>query len=311
MEEASQLGHNYIGTEHLLLGLIKENEGIAAQVLLNLRVKLEDVRSRCWSSSAPTRRAAKTMDAPEIGGAPTASSKSKTPALDTFGRDLTELAREGKLDPVIGREQEIERVIQILSAAPRTTRCCSARPASARPRSSRAWPRTSSRQRVPRSCAQAPSGRARPRDDGRGHQVSRPVRGAHQGGDDRGAQGRTSSSSSTSCTRSSAPAVPRARSTPATCSSRRSRAARCSASAPRPSTSTASTSRRTARWSAASRPSWSSRRARRGGADPEGPARQVRGAPPRDLHRRRARVAVECRDALHQSAASCRTRRST
>jgi ATP-dependent Clp protease ATP-binding subunit ClpC len=114
MEEASQLGHNYIGTEHLLLGLIKENEGIAAQVLLNLRVKLEDVRQQVLEFLGADPSGGEDMDAPEIGGAPTASSKSKTPALDTFGRDLSELARESKLDPVIGREQEIERVIQIL-----------------------------------------------------------------------------------------------------------------------------------------------------------------------------------------------------
>ena len=114
MEEASQLGHNYIGTEHLLLGLIKENEGIAAQVLLNLRVKLEDVRQQVLEFLGADTSSGEEMEAPELGGAPTASSKSKTPALDTFGRDLSELARESKLDPVIGREQEIERVIQIL-----------------------------------------------------------------------------------------------------------------------------------------------------------------------------------------------------
>ncbi len=113
MEEASQLGHSYIGTEHLLLGLIKENEGIAAQVLLNLRVKLEDVRQQVLEFLGADTGEADDIDASEMG-APSSSGKSKTPALDTFGRDLTELAREGKLDPVIGRKQEIERVIQIL-----------------------------------------------------------------------------------------------------------------------------------------------------------------------------------------------------
>ncbi|MBL8695622.1 MAG: ATP-dependent Clp protease ATP-binding subunit [Planctomycetes bacterium] len=127
MEEASALGHNYIGTEHLLLGLIREQEGIAAQVLMNLNIKLEDVREEVLEflgaeeqsepqeereeSSAPGTGGA-TPGAPrESGGA----SKSKTPALDAFGRDLTELARENKLDPVIGRKNEIERVVQILS----------------------------------------------------------------------------------------------------------------------------------------------------------------------------------------------------
>ncbi|MBI1851851.1 MAG: ATP-dependent Clp protease ATP-binding subunit [Planctomycetes bacterium] len=111
LEEASNLGHNYIGTEHLLLGLIRENDGIAAQVLMNLGIKLEDVREEVLEFLG-----AETPPEPgeekEAGGVP---AKSKTPALDAFGRDLTELAREQKLDPVIGRKGEIERVIQILS----------------------------------------------------------------------------------------------------------------------------------------------------------------------------------------------------
>ena len=113
MEEASQLGHNYIGTEHLLLGLIKENEGIAAQVLLNLRVKLDEVRQQVLEFLGADTSNEEEMEAGELGPGATAS-KSKTPALDTFGRDLTELAKEGKLDPVIGRKLEIERVIQVL-----------------------------------------------------------------------------------------------------------------------------------------------------------------------------------------------------
>jgi ATP-dependent Clp protease ATP-binding subunit ClpC len=116
MEEAGNLGHNYIGTEHLLLGLIKENEGIAAQVLINLAVKLEDVREEVLdflgadTSEEEDEETSLAEDSP--GGS---TSKSKTPALDSFGRDLTELAAEGKLDAVIGRANEIERVIQILS----------------------------------------------------------------------------------------------------------------------------------------------------------------------------------------------------
>ncbi|MEO0660554.1 MAG: ATP-dependent Clp protease ATP-binding subunit, partial [Planctomycetota bacterium] len=118
MEEAGNLGHNYIGTEHLLLGLIKENEGIAAQVLLNLGVKLEDVREEVLDFlGADTSDDEDEDTGVEDGSTPSSSSnsKSKTPALDSFGRDLTELAGEGKLDVVIGREHEIERVIQILS----------------------------------------------------------------------------------------------------------------------------------------------------------------------------------------------------
>src|SRR5256885_3713019 len=116
MEEAGNLGHNYIGTEHLLLGLIKENEGIAAQVLMNLGVKLEDVREEVLDFLGADSNEEEEEETPiQEGQQAQANSKSKTPALDSFGRDLTELAREGKLDAVIGRANEIERVIQILS----------------------------------------------------------------------------------------------------------------------------------------------------------------------------------------------------
>ncbi|MCB9898107.1 MAG: ATP-dependent Clp protease ATP-binding subunit [Planctomycetes bacterium] len=125
LEEASQLGHNYIGTEHLLLGLIKESEGIAARVLTNLNVKLEDVREEVLEFlGAPQEggeevegggeRPGEESSEGEPGSTPRAG-KGKTPALNAFGRDLTKLAREGALDPVIGRREEIERVIQILS----------------------------------------------------------------------------------------------------------------------------------------------------------------------------------------------------
>lgn len=110
MEEARQLEHNYIGTEHLLLGILRENEGMAAQVLLNLGVKLEDVRAEVMELLG-AEHGAETKQAE----APAKSSENATPALDSFGRDLTQLAREGKLDPVIGREKEIMRVLQILS----------------------------------------------------------------------------------------------------------------------------------------------------------------------------------------------------
>lgn len=107
MEEARSLGHNYIGTEHLLLGLIREGEGVASQVLMNLGLDLNRVRNEVITllgSSSPV----------QTGTGSGSSSRTKTPALDAFGRDLTQLAREGKLDPVIGRAEEIERVIQIL-----------------------------------------------------------------------------------------------------------------------------------------------------------------------------------------------------
>ena len=120
IEEARNLNHNYVGTEHLLLGLLREQEGVAAQVLMNLGLKLEDVREEVLNLLGHNM-----PDSTESGGGgggggggserPASKGKSKTPALDSFGRDLTELARQSKLDPVIGRANEIERVIQILS----------------------------------------------------------------------------------------------------------------------------------------------------------------------------------------------------
>ena len=101
VEEARLMGHNYIGTEHLLLGLLKEKEGIAAKVLNALGIRLVETREKILNLLQEP--ATKTKE------------KSKTPALDEFGRDLTDLAQNGKLDPVIGRENEIERVVQILS----------------------------------------------------------------------------------------------------------------------------------------------------------------------------------------------------
>ena len=119
MDEARNLNHNYVGTEHLLLGLLREQEGVAAQVLMNLTLKLEDVRDEVLNLLGHGMESAE-AGSEERGGNPGAApgqksaSRSKTPALDSFGRDLTELAKQKKLDPVIGREPEIERVIQIL-----------------------------------------------------------------------------------------------------------------------------------------------------------------------------------------------------
>ena len=104
LEEARQLGHNYIGTEHLLLGLIREGEGVAARVLENLGVDLSKVRTQV------IRMLGETAEVSTGGG----QSRTKTPTLDEFGSNLTQMASEGKLDPVVGRQKEIERVIQIL-----------------------------------------------------------------------------------------------------------------------------------------------------------------------------------------------------
>ena len=130
MEEARHLNHNYVGTEHILLGLLREQEGVAAQVLMNLGLKLEEVREEVLNllghglegeESGGRGRAGSGGGQGGGGGGEGGeerergkTSKSKTPALDSFGRDLTELARQKKLDPVIGREKEIERAIQVL-----------------------------------------------------------------------------------------------------------------------------------------------------------------------------------------------------
>ena len=109
IEEARLLGHNYVGTEHILLGLIREGEGVAAKALQNLGADLDRVRNQVIYLLGGNVH----PQAPMAKGGKQA--KSTTPALDSFGRDLTSMAGEGKLDPVVGREKEIERVIQILS----------------------------------------------------------------------------------------------------------------------------------------------------------------------------------------------------
>jgi len=125
MEEARNLNHNYVGTEHILLGLLREQEGVAAQVLLNLGLQLEEVRREVLGllghgigmsgniALADSDEAEDDMN--NMSGSSSRKDNKKTPALDSFGRDLTELAKHKKLDPVIGREKEIERTMQILS----------------------------------------------------------------------------------------------------------------------------------------------------------------------------------------------------
>lgn len=143
VEEARALDHSYVGTEHLLLGLLREQEGLAAQVLMNLGLRLEEVRNEVLEFLGAEQSGREPgsggqgaggaggggggggerpgAEAHAEGGHPGAAEEgrtqgeSKTPALDSFGRDLTELAREGKLDPVIGRRNEIQRVLQILA----------------------------------------------------------------------------------------------------------------------------------------------------------------------------------------------------
>ncbi len=117
MAEARELNHTYVGTEHLLLGLLREEKGIAAQVLNSLGVTLEDARAETLKLLGSDVSPSQPSSPGGGSGVPTqkGEKKSKTPALDHFCRDLTELARENKLDPTIGRAKEIERVMEVLS----------------------------------------------------------------------------------------------------------------------------------------------------------------------------------------------------
>ncbi|MHC4102525.1 MAG: Clp protease N-terminal domain-containing protein, partial [Planctomycetota bacterium] len=117
IEEARNLNHNYVGTEHLLLGLLREHDGVAAQVLMNLGLKLEEVREEVLNllgAGVESEEASESLEPSAEPGTAPRRGKSKTPALDSFGRDLAELARNNELDPCIGRQNEIERLVQVL-----------------------------------------------------------------------------------------------------------------------------------------------------------------------------------------------------
>ena len=114
IEEARALNHNYVGTEHILLGLLRETEGIAAQVLMDMDMRLEDVRQEVLNLLGASIDEEAIGLGMKMGPAMARKPKSKTPALDSFGRDLTQLADDDELDPVIGRKNEIERLVQIL-----------------------------------------------------------------------------------------------------------------------------------------------------------------------------------------------------
>ena len=250
-QKAQAMGDAFVGTEHLLLGILLEGDGPGGATLRDLGITEEGILKALQQIRA---------SGVDYEGQATGESM-----LGKYSRDLTELARDGKLDPVIGRDEEIERVIQVLSRRTKNNPVAHRRAGRGQDGHRRGPGPAHRRRRRPGAAARQARARARPRRHGRRYQVPRRVRGAAQGraGRDPAQQGR-SSSSSTNCTPWSAPARPRAPWTPATCSSRRWRAASCSASARPRWTSTASTSRRTRRSSGASSPSWSaSRRSRR------------------------------------------------
>lgn len=114
VEEAQHMSHSYIGTEHILMGLIREEEGVAARVLENLGLKLETVREEVLNILGELEQKEPQKESKAHGSHAPARGKTKTPTLDEFARDLTQMAKEGKLDPVIGRVNEIDRLIQVL-----------------------------------------------------------------------------------------------------------------------------------------------------------------------------------------------------
>ena len=146
MEEARNLNHNFVGTEHILLGLLREHEGVAAQVLMNLDLKLEDVREEVLNllgnglegGEGGERGGREGMSSGESSGS--GKKSSKTPALDSFGRDLTELAKNEELDPVIGRADEIERASRYFAVERKTTQSFWVKRVSAKQRSSKGSP---------------------------------------------------------------------------------------------------------------------------------------------------------------------------
>ena len=263
MTEARELNHSYVGTEHLLLGLLREEKGIAAQVLSDAGVSLEQSRAetlRLLGSDMPAQGSAAPSTPPS--SSPKSEKKSKTPALDHFCRDLTQLAAEGQLDPTIGRHKEIERVMEILARRKKNNPVLIGEPGVGKTAIVEGLAHLIATGQCPDVLQRSPGAVARHGGGHRRHQVPGPVRGAAQGGDERD---RPEQEYHPLHRRAAHPGGGR----------RRRRRHRClqhaqarawpgessSASAPRPSTSTGSTSRRTAPWSAGSRP-WSSIRPR-------------------------------------------------
>jgi ATP-dependent Clp protease ATP-binding subunit ClpC len=245
IDEARLHNHNYVGTEHLLLALIREGEGIAADVLNRLGADHETVKREVMKALGATGGA-------RTPGQAKKKEKKESPVLEQFGRNMTEMARQNQLDPTIGRDKEIERVIQILSRRKKNNPVLIGEPGVGKTAIVEGFASHIVENKVPSVLRDkeivtldlaSVVGEPNTADSSRS---------ASSRSWPRSGRTRTSSSSSTSCTPSSGPAAPRGPSTPRTCSSRRSAAARSSASARPPWTSTASSSRRTGPSSAAS-----------------------------------------------------------
>ena len=307
LREALSLGHNYIGTEHILLGLVRENEGVAARILLDFDADAEKIRNEIIRMlSGPGRRQAGAGAAP--GGEKTKNSK----LLDQFGRNLTKMATEGKLDPVVGRQTEIERVMQILSRRQKNNPVLIGEPGRRQDRRRRG-PRLADRREpgagAPEEQADlhARPGRARCRLE-----VPRRVRGAPQEGDEGDHPARRHHSVHRRAPqprrrrrgrgRDRCGLDPEAGARPRRDADDRRDDARRVPEVPR------------ARCSArAALPAGARRGAvdRRHGADPPRPARPLRGAPPLQDLRRGPRVPRLCSPTATSRTGTCRTRRST
>ena len=220
-KEAKALNHTYVGTEHILLGLLREGDGVAAKVLKNLDVDIEEARQRTLKELDPNFAAEESSIPPEAASGekaaagPEKKGEVKTPALKAIGRDLTEIAKKGDMDPVIGRKNEIERVIHgILCRRTKENNPVLLGEAgvgkTAIVERSRAGNRSGQRAG---NFAQQTRHHARPRIDGRRHKISRPVRGtaSRRSWTKFGRKRRTSFSSLTNCTPSSAPVRRKAR----------------------------------------------------------------------------------------------------
>ena len=302
MAEARELNHSYVGTEHLLLGLLREEKGIAAEVLNQLGVTLEEARRQTLKllGSEPNAAQASPTSPSASSGTPKGEKKSKTPALDHFCRDLTELARNGDLDPTIGRAEEIERVMEILSRRKKNNPVLIGEPGVGKTAIVEGLAQLIASGTSPREPPRQPGAGARHGRGDRRHEVPGPVRGAAQGGHERD--------------RAEQERHPLHRRAPHAGGRRRGRGRdrRLQHAQARPGPRRAAVRgrldaervpqvHREGRGAGAPLPDRGGRSAHRGGDGPDHPGAQdaLRGAPPHRHHRRGDRGFGEARGALH------------